>query len=127
VNPAAVLLPPLLLHPFVENAIWHGLLRKTDGEPLLQIDCWMPGDYLMLRVRDNGVGRVASGRLYRTDLTRHKLNGIRSTQERLALVNQMFGSDAQIGIEDLFNPTGEPAGTSVTIALKPKHPWQRFE
>jgi LytS/YehU family sensor histidine kinase len=118
VNPDAVLLPPLLLHPFVENAIWHGLLPKLDGEPLLQIDCLLAGGCLVLRVRDNGIGRAAAGRLYRNDLARHKLHGIRSTHERLATVNQVFGADAQLRIEDLFGATGEPAGTSVTITLR---------
>ncbi|MBD0254438.1 MAG: histidine kinase [Cytophagales bacterium] len=124
VNPDAVLLPPLLLHPFVENAIRHGLLHKPGGQPLLQIDCWLAGGYLMLRVRDNGIGRAASGRLYRNDLTRHKLYGIQSTHERLAIVNQVFGADAQIGIEDLLGTEGEPAGTSVTIALRLRQPFE---
>jgi LytS/YehU family sensor histidine kinase len=127
VNPDAVRLPPLLLHPFVENAIWHGLLHKPSGQPLLQIDCWKAGDYLMLRVRDNGIGRAASGMLCRNDLVRHKLYGIQSTHERLAIVNQVFGSDAQLRIEDMFHAAGEPAGTSVTIALKSQPPRQPFE
>jgi LytS/YehU family sensor histidine kinase len=127
VNPDAVLLPPLLLHPFVENAIWHGLLHQKNGKPRLQVNCWLDGGYLMLRVRDNGIGRAASRNLYRNELTGHKVHGIKSTRERLDIVNQVFGAKAEVQIEDLFDAEGGPAGTSVTITMQLQQPWQPFE
>jgi LytS/YehU family sensor histidine kinase len=127
VNPDAVLLPPLVIHPFVENAIWHGLLHQKKGKPVLHINCWIEENQLLVCVRDNGIGRVASGQLYRNALTTHKLWGIQCIEQRLRIVNEVFEVNARVQIEDLCDAAGNTTGTSVTFSTNLQQPWQPFE
>ncbi|QHV97192.1 GAF domain-containing protein [Spirosoma endbachense] len=110
--------PLLITQPYVENAIWHGLLPMKEGVPVLQIDCCKHNNQLIIDIQDNGIGREASGRLRTNSLTAHKSHGITITEERLNLVNEMYGADACITITDQYKAGGAPAGTHVRFTQK---------
>ncbi|MFD2574254.1 histidine kinase [Spirosoma soli] len=111
-------LPPLITQPYVENAIWHGLLPKKEGSAMLQISCRKQQDYLTIEINDNGIGRVASAQLRSNPLTNHKAQGVKLTEERLQLVNEMYGVAARIDIADQYDAGGASAGTCVYFTLK---------
>ena len=103
--------PPLITQPYAENAIWHGLLPKKNGIRRLQISCRKEDTRLMIEIIDNGIGREASARLRTNSLTSPKMDGVELVEERLRLMNDRYGIDAQMTYTDLYSPTGSPAGT----------------
>jgi two-component system, LytTR family, sensor kinase len=111
--------PPLIIQPYVENAIWHGLLHKKSGIPALWINCWKENEMICLQIKDNGVGREASGNTNKNALSSHKSHGLKVTEERLQILNQIYNVDASVHIVDLRNDE-EPNGTEVTLRMKIK-------
>jgi two-component system LytT family sensor kinase len=126
INPAisqdTVHVPPLLLQPYVENAIRHGLLQQKTENPLLQIDCQQVAGFLVICIADNGIGREASKQSQGNGLMAHKAHGSRIAEERLQIVNEIYGVDARIDVADLVDSVGAPAGTCVTFTMKLKQP-----
>jgi len=116
VNTNTALLPPLILQPFVENAIWHGLMHlEHGGELKVKIES---GDHgIKCIIDDNGIGRDSAKQIKTKSATKHKSHGIRITQERINLDNELHRIGANITIEDKYDKNSLPAGTMVTIDL----------
>lgn len=113
-----VRVPPLLIQPYVDNAIWHGLLPMKERPPVLQIRCRQEQRHLIIEIHDNGIGRVASAQLRSNQLRNHKEEGGRLLAERLQLLNEMYDVNARFAIIDQFQTGGQPAGTCVNFTLK---------
>lgn len=111
-------LPPLLLQPYVENAIWHGLMHKEEGGHI-EINASMQneGSLLEINIADNGIGRVMAAQLKSKKVKNHNSYGMKATSERIALINQIYKTGAKVMINDLVDHEGKPAGTQVTIQL----------
>ena len=112
--------PPLIIQPYVENAIWHGLLHKKEGTASLTINCWKEDGMLYLQIEDNGIGREAATKVGNNALTSHKSHGLKVTEERLQILNQVYNVDASVKILDLITPDHRPGGTQVTLRMKTK-------
>jgi putative methionine-R-sulfoxide reductase with GAF domain/two-component sensor histidine kinase len=110
-------LPPLIIQPYVENAIWHGLLHKeTNGH--LSIRVSMNGDsMLQCIIEDNGVGRDKAKKLKSKTATSRKSLGMQLTENRLSLLNKHAELNASIEIIDLKNGHEEAAGTKVILKI----------
>ncbi len=109
--------PPLIIQPFVENAIWHGLLHKgTDGKLVIQISK-TPDQKLKFIIEDNGIGRARAMELKSKSATASKSLGMKLTEDRINVLNQYNGLDASIDIIDLTNPEGEATGTRVVLTI----------
>lgn len=108
-------IPPLLLQPFLENAIWHGLLPLTKGERILEIRLLPEEDKLKIWIDDNGVGRKSKPDNLSNG--KHKSLGMEITQERIDLFNKSFGEKISYSIEDKVNENGNPEGTRVVIEM----------
>lgn len=111
--------PPLIIQPYVENAIWHGLLHKKEGTPVLSINCWKENDTIFLQIKDNGIGREAALRINKNSLSSHKSHGLKVTEERLQILNQVYNIDACVEIVDLVSDH-HSSGTQVTLRMKIK-------
>ncbi len=109
-------LPPMILQPFVENAIWHGL-RYREGGGQLQITITPVPDRVQLIITDNGIGRTRSEALKTSNQRSHRSTGMETTRQRLALVNEYYAKDFRVAISDAF-PDSENVGTKVTITLE---------
>lgn len=108
-------LPPMLLQPFVENAIVHGvngLDRK--GMIKLQFNESDDGHQLICQIEDNGRGRKAAQASRKKDTT-HKSMGIQITRDRLDALNP--GQDTKVVYEDLVDAEGQPCGTRVSLCI----------
>lgn len=115
VDAAFVRLPPMLIQPYVENAIWHGF-HKLDRPGLVAISFIETNDHLICEVEDNGVGRESEHP--RTQKTRlHKPHGMQATRERLALLSRMHKSRFSVDIVDLKTKDGRAAGTRVCLQI----------
>jgi hypothetical protein len=106
-------IPSLLIQPYVENAILHGLYNKS-GPGKLKLDIYEKGDSVVFQIEDDGIGRAAATELRERNFPTHKSMGIKLTEERLQLINEKHNVGFEI--EDLFEG-GQPAGTRVRIQV----------
>jgi LytS/YehU family sensor histidine kinase len=106
--------PPLIIQPYVENAILHGLRNLPDDRGILKIDVSKQENQLIYIIEDNGIGR---DRQKKTSYQGNGSYGMEMTLERVKLYNGE--ENASVEITDLFS-NGVPAGTKVKVALKIK-------
>lgn len=106
------LIPPLLIQPFVENAIIHGVVPKEKGG-IIKINFSVVKNQILIQVEDNGIGREKSAKKNASLSTYHKSTGLRVTQER---INNLGGTD-EIQFVDLKDNEGVSLGTLVKIRL----------
>lgn len=114
-----VTVPSLLIQPFAENAIWHGLLHK-DGPKKLTIHFKSDAeDSLTCIIEDNGIGREKAGEIRAQNINARlrESKGIGIIKERLTLLQQKTGKPASIEFEDLYDEAKQPAGTRVRINI----------
>lgn len=105
-------LPALLVQPFVENALWHGLAEK-EGPRQLSIRFTATENGLRCTVRDNGVGRNGAARR-----DGQRSLGTELTNERLQLLTHRLQQKGRFTVNDLKDGAGQPAGTEVVIELE---------
>lgn len=108
-------IPPLILQPYVENAIWHGISNVTSGKGKIKIKMIKENGYLVCSVIDNGVGRAKASELKDKDNTHHKSGGMNVTKERLDIFNSLYNNKKDIDIIDLFDENKNPSGTEIKI------------
>lgn len=109
-------IPPLIIQPFVENAILHGLLPLQEGG-ILKIAVRKYLSNILCVIEDNGIGRQQA-KLNKPDHTRHrKSHGIDITLKRIELFNKEHGFNSSVQITDLKNTEGKAAGTRVEIPV----------
>ena len=103
--------PPLIVQPFVENAILHGLKNKEGDDGILTVDIIQVDNKIKYTITDNGIGRKAAGKISHNKESHY---GLQITSERIRLFNKE--EVAKLHIADLYN-NDIPEGTSVTIIL----------
>lgn len=107
---------PLLVQPFVENAIWHGLMPKKEGG-LLLIRFSIVEEKIRILIEDNGIGRKASEKNRKQEERfeiKHTSIGIKNSKERIRLTQELLNQTAYMYIEDLYRE-GKAKGTRVVI------------
>ena len=109
--------PPLIIQPYVENAIWHGLLHKETGGMLSIAVKTTNDNMLQCTIEDNGIGRARASELKSKSATANKSLGMKLTEERITMLNQYASLNASIHIIDLENSTGEATGTKVILTI----------
>jgi ligand-binding sensor domain-containing protein/putative methionine-R-sulfoxide reductase with GAF domain/anti-sigma regulatory factor (Ser/Thr protein kinase) len=116
VNTDSIEVPPLIIQPYVENAIWHGLLHKeVAGQLTIHVSMVTEG-MLQCIIEDNGVGREQAKELKSKSATTRKSLGIKLTEDRISLVNKHARLNASVDIIDLVDD-GQPRGTKVIIKI----------
>ena len=108
--------PPLIIQPYAENAIWHGLMHKEEKGNLV-IDITEEQDYLRFRIADDGIGRERSAAMTSKSATRHKSMGLKITADRIAMLERSAMQKSSVEIKDLRHPDGSAAGTEVIIKI----------
>jgi hypothetical protein len=111
-------IPSMVLQPFIENAIWHGLLNKEQGAGELKIKFIEFEDdstQIVCEITDNGIGRKKSAE-YKNSLKQHKSKGLEITRERLIRLSNRLIIEP-IEFIDLYDDEGNPAGTRVFIHM----------
>jgi signal transduction histidine kinase len=117
IDPQFVEIPPLLLQPYVENAIWHGLMHR-EGGGMIQIEVTQPEDNLLrVIIADNGIGRKAAEDLKSKSATKQKSLGLKMTTDRIELINQRFQNHTQVQIIDLEDTEGVALGTKIIVEI----------
>jgi sensor histidine kinase YesM len=119
IDPAEIYMPPMILQPFCENAIWHGLAHKSE-KGMLTVNFELDGNILNCTIADNGVGRYLAAQLNNNSSHKEKSMGIQITKSRLSLFNGAQHESEYYNIEDVMNDEGSVGGTKVTLKIKSK-------
>ena len=116
IDPVLLNIPPMLVQPYAENAIWHGLLNKK-GDRVLKIIFDNDDDSLTVTVEDNGIGREKSA-TFQSPMKKGKTSmGMKLTSERMGILNELKPDQAFVEIQDLTNSYGKATGTCVKLTL----------
>ena len=115
IDPEEIKVPVMLIQPFVENAIWHGLLHKK-GDRYLKIEFSEgPDENISCVIEDNGIGREAAQQINNGI---HTKKGIAVAEERLKTHNVHHNSQSRVCIDDIKDERGHAAGTRVVLLLQ---------
>jgi hypothetical protein len=109
-------IPPMILQPYVENAIWHGLMHKPSGG-LLLVQVRDMGTQIQCIIEDNGIGRAKAREIQENGSAHKKSMGMQITGDRIALINRIYDIDTRVHVVDLINSKGEAEGTRVVINI----------
>lgn len=110
-----ILIPSLITQPFIENAIWHGLLPlKNKRKACLTINILEKNDCVFIEIEDNGVGRNKNKNPHNSES-----KGTKMVMDKIESINKLLqGNDYKLDIVDMYNDTHEPTGTKIIIQLK---------
>lgn len=109
-------IPPMLVQPFVENALWHGL-RDKKGEKKLAVTFSAVGEFIHIIIEDNGIGRKAAKSISPTFEGKKQSFGIKISEEEMQMMGTLSKQKPEVKIEDLVSETGEPEGTRVLLSV----------
>jgi ligand-binding sensor domain-containing protein len=116
VNTNSIMIPPMLLQPFVENAIWHGLMQKSgEGNILIEIKK-QNEEFLSISITDDGIGREKAAEIKSKSAT-HKSHGLKVTSQRIEMMNKLNSTGARVNIFDLKDGDGKALGTKVELII----------
>ncbi|MFT5821622.1 MAG: tetratricopeptide (TPR) repeat protein [Crocinitomix sp.] len=113
----SVQVPPLILQPFIENAIWHGILNKVDGLGQINIVVKDMENAVQIEICDNGIGRKKAADIVAESGLQKKSMGLTLTHDRLKVLNRVIGIESTIEFIDLVDTENHPIGTKVIVYL----------
>jgi len=117
ININKIRLPPLVLQPFLENALWHGLSSKKENKKLMIHVTKNTENLVDIIIEDNGIGRGASAKIKSQNSLTKKSMGINISKERLTHFYKNYKKEHTISYKDLFDKNQTPIGTRVTISI----------
>ena len=109
-------IPPMLLQPYIENAVWHGLrYKKTKGRLEIAVS-QTNSEEIKISITDNGIGREKSKALKTEDQKKQNSKGMGNIKKRVSILNAMYKDKVDVFIDDLTN--NEDTGTKVIVTIK---------
>lgn len=108
-------IPPMVLQPYVENSIRHGISYRKDKEGRIMIRVRVENDKLICTVEDNGVGRLVAGQFKMRESMDRQSRGMSVTADRIEMMNKDNKQKIELLVQDLINQNNEPLGTRVTV------------
>lgn len=116
-DPDDTYLPPMLLQPFIENALWHGVTAHRK-DIHVQLDFSKQGQSLVCRIEDNGIGINQAQKNKSASPTRYKSHGISNIRTRVSLLNEKYNLHSLVNLQDKKDVPGNGGtGTVVTLSL----------
>ena len=111
-------IPPLLVQPYIENAIWHGLSSKT-GNKELRVEFSESANNLVCRIYDNGIGRKKAAEIKAAKLSAEKFEskGMKLSENRMRLINLQQKNHLAVQINDLYDAENVAIGTEVILTI----------
>lgn len=109
-------IPTMLIQPYVENAVCHGLINKPD-HGLLTIGMQLCQRHICCTIEDNGIGREAASEIKKQKDTSYNSLGTKITESRINITNALYGTDLKVIFTDLKDDGNNPCGTRVELQL----------
>ena len=109
-------IPPMLLQPYIENAVWHGLRYKTEKGYLNIAVKPKSKDEITISISDDGIGRERSKALKTENQKKQNSKGMNNIKKRVAILNEMYKDKVDVTIDDFQDL--KDAGTKVVVTLK---------
>jgi LytS/YehU family sensor histidine kinase len=109
-----ILIPPMLVQPYIENSIWHGL-RYKEKKGLLKVNFTKNTDHILCTVEDDGIGRKKSAELKTRNQQQGESTAIKNIEHRLKIINEIHGLNLKVRIIDIEN--GDETGTRVEVMM----------
>jgi len=117
INKEIVHVPPMLIQPYVENAVWHGLrYRETKG--FVSVRFYQQEKEVIVEIVDNGIGRQRSAELKTENQKKHNSTGLKNIRERLQIINRIYKAGYKVFIEDLPDNSGTKVKLHLTVNNK---------
>ena len=119
IDTSSTLIPPMLIQPYVENAIWHGLMHKKEGEEgKVEITISRKDESLYCIIHDNGIGREkASALKAQKPGNRKRSMGMQITKDRIEMINKLYNTNTSMHVIDLHDEQGNATGTRVELII----------
>ncbi len=106
-------IPPMLIQPYIENSIWHGLrYKKQKGKLIISVN--QTETSIIIEIEDNGIGRIASEKAKTKNQKQHQSTGMDNISSRIDLINKLYKSNIKVEITDFEEPN---SGTKVNLSL----------
>jgi len=109
------LIPPMLIQPFVENSMRHGLRHKDDGKGFICVRFQISGNKLLVIVEDNGIGRKRAARYKTREHIEYQSKGMSLTADRIRVMNAKYADSIRIEVIDLEDSKGQSTGTRAAL------------
>ncbi|MEQ1743805.1 MAG: histidine kinase [Saprospiraceae bacterium] len=116
-NPESLSIPGMLVQPHIENAIWHGLMHKTEPGQLLIRFLKADEKTIVCEIEDDGVGRTRAGEIEKDRPKNYRSTGLANIRHRLDLLNTQLDQDIRLHFEDLYDEQGLARGTKVVVRM----------
>ena len=118
IDPHNVKIPSLILQPFLENALWHGL-SSIKGEKNIRLEVTKGEEegFIDIAITDNGIGREAAETIQKNKVLKRKSVGIDITKERLSNFSRDYQNSFELDILDLFDAAGNASGTKIVLHI----------
>ena len=114
INPEQQKIPPMLIQPYIENAVWHGL-RYKEGRGQLKLHMRKNGNGIEVEITDDGIGRQRSAELKTVNQRRQTSTGLTNIRQRLEIINKVYKSNYRVEIQDLDGESR--SGTRVVLFI----------
>jgi ligand-binding sensor domain-containing protein len=111
----AIAIPPMLIQPFVENSMRHGLRHKAEGKGNILIRFEVSGHQLVVTVEDNGIGRKKAAGYKTREHIEYQSKGMSLTADRIRVMNTKYDGGIRVDVTDLEDDRGRATGTRVTL------------
>lgn len=108
-------IPPMLIQPYVENSMRHGLRHRTGDGGYIRVQVTQQGDDLVFVIEDNGIGREQAARYKTREHIEYQSRGMSLTADRIRLINAVNKENIDVEVIDLKNAQDEPSGTRVIV------------
>ncbi|MGE5106322.1 MAG: hypothetical protein ACM3H8_02165, partial [Sphingobacteriales bacterium] len=116
-NPAIVQIPSLLIQPFVENSLRHGLRNLSDRNGKIEITFYQNNKVVTCQIKDNGVGRDKAAEYKSKQHIEYQSRGMNLTNKRISLLNSVSEKKISLNISDLKDNNDNPIGTLVELNI----------
>ncbi len=120
INLNTIKIPALILQPFIENAIWHGLSPKKKNKKIIINIKMKTKNFVLISIIDNGIGRKRAAEIKKKKTLKKNSIGIKLTQERLNHFFKKYENKYRLSFKDLFNDDNKPIGTEINLKIPVK-------
>ena len=122
VTSESISIPSMLVQPYVENAIWHGLLHLPEDGKREKGKLWIRflkegEDILKVEIQDNGVGRQKAKEIEGKDTLKKRSYGMQISKDRIDLINKLYKYNTSVKVQDLKDQQGIASGTKIILTV----------